>query len=112
MKLAIVGLRGMVGSVLMDRMSAERDFDLVDTTFFSTSNAGGAAPAVPRAERALKRADDIAALSQQDAIITCQGSDYTKEVYPKLRATGWSGYRIDAAKTLCMQDDAVIVPTR
>jgi aspartate-semialdehyde dehydrogenase len=109
MKLGIVGWRGMVGSVLMDRMSAERDFDLVDTTFFSTSNAGGAAPAVPRAQSSLKNADDIAALSAQDVVITCQGSDFTKEIYPKLRATGWNGYWIDAAKTLRMQDDAVII---
>jgi aspartate-semialdehyde dehydrogenase len=109
MKVGIVGWRGMVGSVLMDRMSAEKDFDLVDTTFFSTSNAGGAAPAVPRAQRTLKNADDIGALSAQDVVITCQGSDYTKEIYPKLRATGWNGYWIDAAKTLRMQDDAVII---
>ena len=109
MKLGIVGWRGMVGSVLMDRMSAEKDFELVDTTFFSTSNAGGAAPAVPRAQGTLKNADDITALSAQDVVITCQGSDYTKEIYPKLRATGWNGYWIDAAKTLRMQDDAVII---
>jgi aspartate-semialdehyde dehydrogenase len=109
MKLGIVGWRGMVGSVLMDRMSAEKDFERVDTTFFSTSNAGGAAPAVPRAQKSLKNADDITALSEQDVVITCQGSDYTKENYPKLRATGWNGYWIDAAKTLRMQDDAVII---
>lgn len=109
MKVGIVGWRGMVGSVLMDRMSAEKDFDLVDTTFFSTSNAGGTAPAVPRAQRTLKNADDINALSAQDVVITCQGTDYTKEIYPKLRATGWDGYWIDAAKPLRMQDDAVII---
>ena len=109
MKVGIVGWRGMVGSVLMDRMSAERDFDLVDTVFFSTSNAGGAAPSVPRAQGKLKNADDIAALAAQDVVITCQGSDYTKEIYPKLRATGWNGYWIDAAKPLRMQDDAVII---
>jgi aspartate-semialdehyde dehydrogenase len=109
MKVGIVGWRGMVGSVLMERMSAERDFDLVDTQFFSTSNAGGAAPAVPRAQRTLKNADDIAALAELDTVITCQGSDYTKVIYPKLRATGWNGYWIDAAKTLRMQDDAVII---
>jgi aspartate-semialdehyde dehydrogenase len=109
MKVGIVGWRGMVGSVLMDRMSAERDFDLIDTTFFSTSNAGGAAPSVPRSSGKLKQADDIAALAELDAVITCQGSDYTKEVYPKLRSTGWNGYWIDAAKTLRMQDDAVII---
>jgi aspartate-semialdehyde dehydrogenase len=109
MKVGIVGWRGMVGSVLMERMSAERDFDLIDTQFFSTSNAGGAAPAVPRAQRTLKNADDIATLAELDMVITCQGSDYTKEVYPKLRASGWNGYWIDAAKTLRMQDDAVII---
>jgi aspartate-semialdehyde dehydrogenase len=109
MKVGIVGWRGMVGSVLMERMNAERDFDLIDTTFFSTSNAGGAAPAVTRSNGTLKNADDIGALSRQDTIITCQGSDYTKEIYPKLRATGWNGYWIDAAKTLRMQDDAVII---
>jgi len=109
MKLGIVGWRGMVGSVLMERMCAERDFDLVDTTFFSTSNAGGAAPAVPRAQGTLKNADDIAALAAQDVVISCQGSDYTKLIYPQLRATGWSGYWIDAAKTLRMADDAVII---
>jgi aspartate-semialdehyde dehydrogenase len=109
MKVGIVGWRGMVGSVLMDRMSTERDFDLIDTTFFSTSNAGGAAPSVPRSSGKLKQADDIAALSDLDTIITCQGSDYTKAVYSKLRATGWNGYWIDAAKTLRMQDDAVII---
>ena len=109
MKVGIVGWRGMVGSVLMDRMGTEGDFELVDTTFFSTSNAGGAAPVVPRSEGTLKSADDIAALAQQDAVITCQGGDYTKEFYPKLRATGWNGYWIDAAKTLRMQDDAVII---
>jgi len=109
MKLGIVGWRGMVGSVLMERMSAERDFDLVDTTFFSTSNAGGAAPAVPRGQAGLKRADDLAALGAQDVVITCQGSDYTKDVYPKLRATGWDGYWIDAARSLRMNDDAIII---
>jgi aspartate-semialdehyde dehydrogenase len=109
MKVGIVGWRGMVGSVLLDRMSAERDFDQIDTTFFSTSNAGGAAPSVPRSSATLKNADDVDALSQLDTIITCQGGDYTKSIYPKLRATGWNGYWIDAAKTLRMQDDAVIV---
>jgi len=109
MKVGIVGWRGMVGSVLLDRMGAERDFDQIDTTFFSTSNAGGAAPSVPRSSGTLKNADDVDALSQLDTIITCQGGDYTKAIYPKLRATGWNGYWIDAAKTLRMQDDAVIV---
>jgi aspartate-semialdehyde dehydrogenase len=99
----------MVGSVLMERMSAERDFDLVDTVFFSTSNAGGPAPKVPRAAPVLEDASDIAALARCEAIITCQGGDWTNEVYPKLRATGWSGWWIDAASALRMNEDAVII---
>ncbi|MFN3564383.1 MAG: aspartate-semialdehyde dehydrogenase [Burkholderiaceae bacterium] len=109
MKVGIVGWRGMVGSVLMERMSAERDFDLVDSVFFSTSNPGGAAPKVARAAPKLQDANDIAALKTCDAILTCQGGDYTNEVYPKLRAAGWDGYWIDAASALRMNDDAVIV---
>lgn len=109
MRLGLVGWRGMVGSVLMERMSAERDFDLVDTVFFSTSNAGGAAPAVPRAAPVLEDAGNLAALAQCDAIITCQGGDWTSAVYPQLRATGWQGWWIDAASSLRMADDAVII---
>jgi aspartate-semialdehyde dehydrogenase len=109
MKVGIVGWRGMVGSVLMERMTAERDFELFDSVFFSTSNAGGAAPRVARAEPRLKSADDIGALSACDTIVTCQGGDYTNEVYPKLRAAGWDGIWIDAASALRMKDDAVIV---
>ncbi|MEF9995941.1 MAG: aspartate-semialdehyde dehydrogenase [Burkholderiaceae bacterium] len=109
MRLGLVGWRGMVGSVLMERMSAERDFDRVDTVFFSTSNAGGPAPAVPRAAPVLEDAGNIAALAQCDAIITCQGGDWTNAVYPKLRATGWNGWWIDAASSLRMADDAVII---
>ncbi|MEF9944634.1 MAG: aspartate-semialdehyde dehydrogenase, partial [Burkholderiaceae bacterium] len=93
----------------MERMSAERDFDRVDTVFFSTSNAGGPAPAVPRAAPVLEDAGNIAALAQCDAIITCQGGDWTNAVYPKLRATGWNGWWIDAASSLRMADDAVII---
>ena len=105
----LVGWRGMVGSVLMDRMQAEGDFDLIEPIFFSTSNAGGAAPAMARNERTLKDATDIDALKKCDIVITCQGGDYTNEVFPKLRAAGWKGHWIDAASALRMKDDAVIV---
>ena len=105
----LVGWRGMVGSVLMDRMQAEKDFDLIEPIFFSTSNAGGAAPAMAKNEKTLKDAHDIDALKACDIIITCQGGDYTNEVFPKLRAAGWKGHWIDAASTLRMKDDAVIV---
>jgi aspartate-semialdehyde dehydrogenase len=109
MRVGLVGWRGMVGSVLMERMSAERDFELVDTVFFSTSNAGGPAPKVARAAPVLEDASDLAALSKCDAVITCQGGDWTNEVYPRLRATGWSGWWIDAASSLRMNEDAVII---
>jgi aspartate-semialdehyde dehydrogenase len=109
MKVGIVGWRGMVGSVLMERMAAERDFDLIDSVFFSTSNAGGAAPKVARAAPKLQDANDITALKACDAIVTCQGGDYTSAVHPKLRAAGWNGYWIDAASALRMKDDAVII---
>jgi aspartate-semialdehyde dehydrogenase len=109
MKVGIVGWRGMVGSVLMERMTAERDFELVDTVFFSTSNAGGKAPAVTRADPVLRDAGSIADLAACDTIITCQGGDYTNDVYPRLRASGWNGYWIDAAQALRMRDDAVII---
>ena len=109
----LVGWRGMVGSVLMDRMQAEGDFALIEPVFFSTSNAGGPLPAViakfGKNEAALQDANDIAALQRCDIVITCQGGDYTKAVYPQLRAAGWKGYWIDAAKTLRMNDDAVII---
>ena len=105
----LVGWRGMVGSVLIDRMQAEGDFDLIEPVFFSTSNAGGKAPAQAKNETTLKDAFDIEALKQCDIIITAQGGDYTAEVFPRLRATGWTGHWIDAASTLRMNDDAVIV---
>ena len=109
----LVGWRGMVGSVLMDRMQAEDDFALIEPVFFSTSNAGGAAPAAvarfTKNETKLQDAHDIAALRRCDIILTAQGGDYTSEVYPKLRAAGWNGHWIDAASTLRMADDAVIV---
>jgi aspartate-semialdehyde dehydrogenase len=109
----LVGWRGMVGSVLMDRMAAERDFDLIEPLFFSTSNAGGAVPAqiakLAQNETRLHDANDIDALRRCDVIITCQGGDYTTAVFPKLRSAGWKGHWIDAASTLRMNDDAVIV---
>ncbi|WP_421956069.1 aspartate-semialdehyde dehydrogenase [Polaromonas sp.] len=105
----LVGWRGMVGSVLIDRMQAEGDFDLIEPVFFSTSNAGGKAPAQARNEKTLKDAFDIEALKKCDIIITAQGGDYTSEVFPKLRAAGWTGHWIDAASTLRMNDDAVII---
>ena len=105
----IVGWRGMVGSVLLQRMQEENDFAHIEPVFFSTSNAGGKAPAMAKNETTLKDANDIAALKKCDIIITCQGGDYTTEIYPQLRASGWDGYWIDAASTLRMEDDAIIV---
>lgn len=109
MKVGIVGWRGMVGSVLMERMIEERDFELFDSVFFSTSNAGGPAPRVARAEPMLKNADDVAALASCEVIVSCQGGDFTQVVHPRLRATGWSGIWIDAASTLRMESEAIIV---
>jgi len=105
----LVGWRGMVGSVLIDRMQAEGDFDLIEPVFFSTSNAGGKAPIQAKNETTLKDAFDIEALKKCAIIITAQGGDYTSEVFPKLRAAGWKGHWIDAASTLRMNNDAVIV---
>jgi aspartate-semialdehyde dehydrogenase len=105
----LVGWRGMVGSVLLDRMQSEGDFELIEPVFFSTSNAGGKAPALAKNETTLKDAHDIDALRQCDIIITAQGGDYTTEVFPKLRAAGWAGHWIDAASTLRMKDDAIII---
>ena len=105
----LVGWRGMVGSVLIDRMLQEKDFDLIEPVFFSTSNAGGKAPAMAKNETTLKDANDIQALAKCDIILTAQGGDYTKDVYPKLRAAGWNGHWIDAASALRMENDAVII---
>jgi len=105
----LVGWRGMVGSVLMQRMQEENDFAHIEPVFFSTSNAGGKAPAMAKNESTLKDANDIESLTKCDIILTCQGGDYTTEIYPKLRAAGWNGYWIDAASTLRMKDDAIIV---
>lgn len=105
----LVGWRGMVGSVLMQRMQEENDFAHIEPVFFSTSNTGGTAPAMAKNEKTLKDANDIDALKKCEIIITCQGGDYTNEVFPKLRAAGWNGHWIDAASSLRMNDDAVIV---
>ncbi|MWP61931.1 MULTISPECIES: aspartate-semialdehyde dehydrogenase [Gilliamella] len=104
-----VGWRGMVGSVLMQRMVEEHDFDYINPVFFSTSQAGQAAPTFGGKTGTLQSADNIDALKALDIIVTCQGGDYTSEIYAKLRATGWQGYWIDAASTLRMADDAIIV---
>jgi aspartate-semialdehyde dehydrogenase len=105
----LVGWRGMVGSVLMDRMQAEGDFGLIEPLFFSTSNSGGQAPAMAKNETTLQDAFNIDALKRCDIIITAQGGDYTTEVFPKLRAAGWNGHWIDAASTLRMDKDAIII---
>ena len=105
----LVGWRGMVGSVLMDRMQSEGDFDLIEPVFSSSSDAGGKAPAQAKNQTALKDAFDIEALKKCDIIISAQGGDYTTEVFPKLRASGWNGHWIDAASTLRMKEDAVII---
>ena len=105
----LVGWRGMVGSVLMDRMQAEDDFALIEPKFFSTSNAGGKAPSQAKNETVLFDAHDVDALRKCDIVMTCQGGEYTSAIFPKLRAAGWSGHWIDAASTLRMNNDAVIV---
>lgn len=105
----LVGWRGMVGSVLMQRMRDEGDFKLIEPVFFSTSNVGGAAPEWAEGAAPLQDAYDIDTLKKLPIIVTAQGGDYTNEVYPKLRAAGWDGIWIDAASALRMHDDAVIV---
>ncbi|KPH65679.1 aspartate-semialdehyde dehydrogenase [Pseudoalteromonas porphyrae] len=108
-KVGLVGWRGMVGSVLLERMQQENDFALIDTTFFTTSQTGQLGPDLAGNAKPLLDATDVDALAQMDIIITCQGGDYTKEVYPQLRATGWDGFWIDAASALRMADDSIIV---
>ena len=109
LRVGIVGWRGMVGSVLVQRMREERDFDHLEPVFFSTSQAGGKGPAIGKPTEAVKNAMDLAELKKLPVIISCQGGDYTSEVYPKLRQEGWKGYWIDAASALRMNDDAVII---
>jgi aspartate-semialdehyde dehydrogenase len=108
-RVGLIGWRGMVGSVLMQRMQQERDFDHIEPVFFTTSQVGGRGPAIGKDVPPLKDANAIDALKAMEVIITCQGGDYTKAVYPRLRAAGWKGYWIDAASALRMQDDAIIV---
>lgn len=109
-KLGLVGYRGMVGSVLMQRMQEENDFAHVEPYFFSTSQVGAKAPAIGGTKTdLLLDAKNIDQLSAMDIIITCQGGDYTNEIYPKLRASGWAGYWIDAASALRMHDDTIII---
>ncbi|MCP1291639.1 MULTISPECIES: aspartate-semialdehyde dehydrogenase [Chromobacterium] len=110
MRVGFVGWRGMVGSVLMQRMREENDFAAIaEPVFFTTSNVGGKAPDIGRDAPALKDAKDIAELKTMDVIVTCQGGDYTNEVYPQLRAAGWNGYWVDAASALRMEDNAIII---
>ncbi len=109
LRVGIVGWRGMVGSVLVQRMREERDFDHIEPVFFSTSQAGGKGPAIGTQTGPVQDAMDIAALKALPVLISCQGSDYTKDVYPRLRGAGWKGYWIDAASALRMKEDAVIV---
>ncbi len=109
MRAGLVGWRGMVGSVLMGRMKEERDFDHIEPVFFTTSNVGGKGPAIGKDVPPLKDAKNLDDLKAMDIIVTCQGGDYTSEIFPKLRAAGWKGHWIDAASTLRMSDDAVII---
>lgn len=109
LKVGFVGWRGMVGSVLMQRMMEENDFALIEPQFFTTSQEGGQAPNVGKDSPPLKSAHNVADLKPMDVIVSCQGGDYTSEVFPKLRADGWAGHWIDAASTLRMEKDAVII---
>ncbi|GLS27524.1 aspartate-semialdehyde dehydrogenase [Marinibactrum halimedae] len=109
MRVGFVGWRGMVGSVLMERMLAEGDFNDIDPIFFTTSNVGGTGPNIGKSTPTLKDATDISELKNMDAIVSCQGGDYTKSVFGALRNIGWDGYWIDAASSLRMADDAIIV---
>ena len=109
MNVGIIGWRGMVGSVLVQRMREERDFEHIDPVFFSTSQAGAAAPEIGKRAPAVQDARDLAALSANDVLISCQGGDYTSEIYPRLRQSGWDGYWIDAASTMRMAPDSVLI---
>ncbi|MEO2268607.1 aspartate-semialdehyde dehydrogenase [Pseudoalteromonas sp. YIC-656] len=108
-KVGLVGWRGMVGSVLLERMQQENDFAHIDVTFFTTSQAGQLGPDIAGEAKPLLNAFDIESLAQMDIVITCQGGDYTNEVYQPLRDSGWQGYWIDAASALRMKDDSIIV---
>jgi aspartate-semialdehyde dehydrogenase len=109
MQVGIIGWRGMVGSVLVQRMREERDFDLVNPVFFSTSQAGAAAPEIGKRTPAVKDAKDVRELAAMDVLISCQGGEYTADMHPRLRQSGWTGYWIDAARHLRMADDAIII---
>src|SRR5450432_1090422 len=108
-QVGIIGWRGMVGSVLLERMREERDFEVVSPTFFSTSQAGAAGPRIGAMSAQVHDANDIAALAKFPMLISAQGGDYTQAIHPRLRAAGWKGYWIDAASALRMQKNAVIV---
>lgn len=108
-RVGFVGWRGMVGSVLMQRMHAERDFALIEPVFFSTSRVGEMGPFVGKESAPLKDAKSVKELAAMDVVVSCQGGDYTNEIFPQLRASGWKGYWIDAASALRMRDDAVII---
>jgi aspartate-semialdehyde dehydrogenase len=109
MRVGFIGWRGMVGSVLMGRMNEEKDFNLIDPVFFTTSNIGGKGPNIGKDVPALKDARSIDELKAMDTVVSCQGGDYTGEIYPALRAAGWKGYWIDAASTLRMTSDSIII---
>ena len=109
MNVGLIGWRGMVGSVLVQRMREEHDFESIEPVFFSTSQAGAAAPAIGKRVDPVRNAKDLSALTAMDVLISCQGGDYTSEIYPKLRDAGWNGYWIDAASTMRMKDDAIII---
>src|SRR5258706_7677780 len=108
-RVGIIGWRGMVGSVLVERMLAEGDFSHIDAQFFSTSQPGAKGPAIGRDTPPVADAKDLDALRRMDILVSCQGSDYTKDLHPRLRKAGWTGYWIDAASALRMDKDAVIV---
>ncbi|HEX3098234.1 MAG TPA: aspartate-semialdehyde dehydrogenase [Usitatibacter sp.] len=108
-KVGFIGWRGMVGSVLLERMRAENDFEAIDASFFTTSNIGGAGPNIGKTAAPLKDANDVKELARHDVLVSSQGGDYTKAIHPKLRAAGWDGYWIDAASALRMDEDAVII---
>src|SRR3990170_3028897 len=108
-RVGLVGWRGMVGSVLMGRMQEERDFDHIEPAYFTTSNVGGKGPDIGKDVPALKDAKSVDELKKMDIVLSCQGGEYTTEVYPKLRETGWKGYWIDAASTLRMTNDSIII---
>ena len=109
LRVGIVGWRGMVGSVLVQRMREERDFDHIEPVFFSSSQAGGKGPSIGKDAETVKNATDVAALKALPVVISCQGGGYTNDIYPKLRHAGWKGYWIDAASALRMNDDALII---